>query len=538
MRLEAIAVNLRVRTPYESIDLGYRMVMAWRRDVFSVWASVYLGAGLIINLLCFAKPILALFILWWLKPAFDRVILHVLSGAAFGAAPSVADTWRQLPKLWLNNGLLRALTIGRFDLARSFSLPVTQLERQFGKPARLRRQVLGREARGAASWLTIISMHFEILIALSAYVFIDLLMPSAGDVFDLTKWLLQTPTIEAQYVSNIVSMLTVLVLEPFYVAAGFALYLNTRTVLEGWDIELAFKRMNARLTDAAKVEANRAQWDEKKIFTEPSTALNATTKKVASVCAAALLLCTATFVTPTANAQAATENTPNTGARERAKLILDDPAFGETRKTWSIKYVGPGAEQKPQKVKKYPWLESLGVFIGQLLRVIAWVLGGILVIALVVLLVKQLEKSQWRLWLSAKAARAEVLFGLDVRAESLPDDVAASANAMLARGDMRAALSLLYRGALVFLIDDGAIDIARGDTEGMCVRNVARQYDKSRALYFAALVNAWQRVAYAGNANINALPSDDEVRLLIAAWAGHFQIRQRDQNQAAIGQPA
>ena len=138
----------------------------------------------------------------------------------------------------------------------------------------------------------------------------------------------------------------------------------------------------------------------------------------------------------------------------------------------------------------------------------------------------------------AKPARAEVLFGLDVRAESLPDDVAASANAMLARGDMRAALSLLYRGALVFLIDDGKIDIARGDTEGICVRNVARQYDKPRALYFASLVNAWQRVAYAGEANSNALPSAEEVRVLIAAWAGHFQVRQRDATDAAIVQPA
>jgi hypothetical protein len=333
-------------------------------------------------------------------------------------------------------------------------------------------------------------------------------------------------------------MLTVLVLEPFYVAAGFALYLNTRTVLEGWDIELAFKRMNARLTDAAKALANREKWSEIKRSSEPSTAIKEMTKKVASVCAVALMMSMSTFITPTVSAQTIAENTPSTGAKERAKLILDDPAFGEQRKTWSIKYIGPGAEKKPEKAKKYPWLVNLGIFIGQLLRVIAWILGGVLVIALVVLLVRQLEKSQWRLWLLPKPARAEMLFGLDVRAESLPDDVAASAHAMLARGDMRGALSILYRGALVFLIDDGAIDIARGDTEGICVRNVARQYDKPRAWYFASLVNAWQRVAYAGEQNKNALPTTDEVRALIAAWAGHFQVRQRDANNVAIGQPA
>jgi len=531
MRLEDIAINLRVRTPYESIDLGYSMVMAWRRDVFPIWLSVYLGVGIVINLLCFAQPIVALFILWWLKPAFDRVILHVLSGAAFGAAPSISDTWRALPKLWFNNGLFNALTIRRFDLARSFCLPVTQLERQFGKPARQRRRVLGREARGAAGWLTIISMHFELLIGLSAYVFIDLFMPGASGVFDPLKWFVQTPSIEAQYLSNAVSMLTVLVLEPFYVAAGFALYLNTRTVLEGWDIELAFKRMNARLTIAADTQARRAQCSDEKA----SSAVKQATTNAASVCAVAILVSFVALVSSTISAEPLTEAgvsapaaaTPNTGAQARAMIILDDPQFGDTRKTWSIKYLGPGANQKPEPAKKYPWLENIAIFIGQLLRVVAWVLGAILVLALVVLLVNQLKKNQWQQWFLPKAKRAEMLFGLDVRAESLPDNVAATAGAVLARGDKRAALSLLYRGALIYLIEDGKLEIARGDTEGVCIRNVARLYEKSRANYFASLVQAWQQVAYAGSLNVGVAPSQRDIQTLIDNWSAHFQLRQR-----------
>ncbi len=533
MHLEDIAVNLRVRTPYESIDLGYSMVMVWRRDVFPIWMSVYVAVGLIINLICFAKPVVALFILWWLKPAFDRVILHVLSGAAFGAAPTISDTWRALPRLWFNNGLFKALTIRRFDLARSFSLPVTQLERQFGKPARQRRAVLGREARGAASWLTIISMHFEFLIALSAYVFIDLLMPGASDAFDPMKWLVQAPTVETQYLSNAVSMLTVIALEPFYVAAGFALYLNTRTVLEGWDIELAFKRMNARLAEAAITEARRVQWSEEKAV----SAFRKTTKSAASICAVSILLSMIAIVAPTADAQVVDEAiatktptvivTPNTGARARAKMILDDPQFGETRKTWSINYIGPEANEKPVPPKKYPWLEKFAIFIGQLLRIVAWVLGGVLVIALVVLLVRQLEKNQWRLWKLPKSDRAETLFGLDVRAESLPDDVAASASVLLARGDRRAALSLLYRGALIFLIDDGKVEISRGDTEGVCVRNVACHYAQTKADYFASLVRAWQQVAYAGSDNQHTALSTSAIQTLIDHWSAQFQLRQK-----------
>jgi hypothetical protein len=36
--------------------------------------------------------------------------------------------------------------------------------------------------------------------------------------------------------------LVVLFLEPFYVAAGFAMYLNRRAQLEAWDVEQELRR--------------------------------------------------------------------------------------------------------------------------------------------------------------------------------------------------------------------------------------------------------------------------------------------------------
>ena len=38
-----------------------------------------------------------------------------------------------------------------------------------------------------------------------------------------------------------------LIIEPFYIAANFALYINRRTQLEAWDIELSFRKMAIRL---------------------------------------------------------------------------------------------------------------------------------------------------------------------------------------------------------------------------------------------------------------------------------------------------
>ena len=43
----------------------------------------------------------------------------------------------------------------------------------------------------------------------------------------------------ASFAANVIA---VLLIEPFYVAAGFAMYLNRRAELEAWDIEQEFRR--------------------------------------------------------------------------------------------------------------------------------------------------------------------------------------------------------------------------------------------------------------------------------------------------------
>src|SRR6185312_10963416 len=53
--------------------------------------------------------------------------------------------------------------------------------------------------------------------------------------------------------ASTVAYLAMSAIEPLYVACGFALYLNRRTQLEAWDIDLAFRRLRARLQDAGKL---------------------------------------------------------------------------------------------------------------------------------------------------------------------------------------------------------------------------------------------------------------------------------------------
>ena len=73
-------------------------------------------------------------------------------------------------------------------------------------------------------------------------VFADLLVRGTGtglrgpSLFDEESLRVLTLLVSIGYV------ITVLFLEPFYVAAGFGMYLNRRAELEAWDIEQEFRR--------------------------------------------------------------------------------------------------------------------------------------------------------------------------------------------------------------------------------------------------------------------------------------------------------
>ncbi len=553
MRLENMSIALRPRSAAEATDLGLAMVQQWWGPVMKAWCAVYIPAALIINLLCWKMPLLAAIILWWLKPAFDRVVLHVLSGAVFGATPTLAQTRAALKQLWWKNGLFAALTYARINFARSFTLPVVQLEGGRGAAARKRRAVLAREGQGAAIWLTIVCVHLEVFMVFSVYILISLFTPGES-IFDFNWKSLFNPENQRtqQYLSNAVGALVVTLLEPFYVAGGFAIYLNCRTAIEGWDVELAFKRMGARL--AAKTPA----------FTSPS-------QRVRRVAMTLLVVGALAAVVPneqTAYAQAPAEQTdeggscklddvtpaedddgkidsddpdtstlqgttPSTGARDAAKEVLKNKEFGEFEKSWRLKYVGPEwkREKPKQKAGDFKWLVHVIQFIADSARWIAWIAGSLLVLFLLYLIARHIGFNGWRR--GSGHTPLDMLFGLDVRPESLPDDVPGTARQRLALGDTRGAVSLLYRGALVSLIQDGRIDIGRGDTELECVARVQRAYggEVVKAGYFGRMVAVWQRVAYAREPVLA-----HDVTPLIDQWAAHFTVRRANEDNQA--QPA
>ena len=557
MRVEDIAITLRPRSAWEAIDLGYAMAQNWWKPLFSAWCAVYFPAALLINLACWQHPGIAVFVLWWLKPAFDRVVLHVLAAATFGAIPSLRDTLHALPRLWWNNRLAVSLTYGRFDFARSFHLPMIQLEGARGQGLRKRRRVLGREGRGEAVWLTIICLHLEITLIASCYLMINLFSP--GDpAFQLSWQMLFNAEVSKgmQFFGNAVNVIAISVLEPFYVAAGFAIYLNCRTVIEGWDVELAFKKMSSRIHEATRSTTTMAgqwmvcialvcaagfmlsnmpeAWAQNETTTPPQFPESTQSPESPTVCPR---------LSPdevTAQAGGALEQlkdadiktfTPDTGAADAAFRVLDSKEFGQYKDSWKIRYIGPGSEQKPPPKKyNWAWLKSVIDFFAQSVRVLAWI--GVVIVAsgLLYLIARYVGLSGWGR--QNRKFGPDMLFGLDIRPESLPDNVPHAARKLLNDGRPRESVSLLYRAALVALIQDGRIEIGRGDTEGECVQRVRRayaiQHESANLLegkpdYFSALVKQWQRIAYA-----REMVGASDIEPLIEQWAIYFIINRAD----------
>lgn len=508
MNLDKLAVVLRPRSNWEAIDLGARMIQSWARPLYIAWLSVYLplAIGLVFivgyefNLVAWVSVVVM-----WLKPLFDRVILYLLSHAVFGELKNWRDAWGALPRLMWRTGLLRSLTLARLSPMRSFVQPVTQLEAQHGKPARERRRLLARQAGGAAFWLTFTMMNFELIMAIALFGLVWMMLPEQltedATFFTLALNRADNPSQLADFILSAVYISIVAFLEPFYVAAGFALYLKRRTDLEAWDVELALRRLPS-----------------------PAAAASGAISTVAALLVAITLF---VFIVPPSARAADAEPAPadsGTALQARGAIaeVLKRPEFGTEQKRWRLKYIGPEEAEHDDG-----WFKQLlrqigkaflmiGKFIAQISRVAMWVALAILVGVFAWIIYRYWRPRRIALSIRSKAPPAEVA-GFDIRPESLPDDVAGAALALLRAGQSRAALSLLYRAALSALAHRDQVEFNRGDTEGDCLHRV-RNASPQRFGFFEKLTRAWQEVAYASH-EISLTNLEELCRV----WPQHFK---------------
>ena len=467
MRLDTVTAEIRPRSDWEAVDLGFAMVRRsfWR--CITVW---WLALGIptvIAAVLLWDCPVLFLFLFWWGKPAGSRMVLFELSRRLFGEEPSWRSVWREIPWAWWRRFFYRFLW-ARFSPWLPVTLAVEDLEGLRGKPYKQRCGQVVRRGEGVVMWIYFLSDIAAVWIGLGILALVLMFLPEGQDGAwhnALESWdpsqPMDIPLLIMRTVTACV-MVAMSLTDVFVIGGGFGVYINNRTWIEGWDVELAFKRMAQRLASVAVVVLS--------------------------------------FFMIGLTAQGAEQGTPG----EVIKEVKADPAFIVHTVTEKV------SNRKSSSGILPLWLMEL--------------LGQLFIVCAVALLVGLIGWMIWKyrhVFLLRRSGvtgkklvpSARVVMGMDVSPETLPKDVPTAAWALWQQGRHQEALGLLYRGAISRVIEPGRVEIHESDTEGDCVRRVEIAGAAVHPDYFRGLTGMWVRMAYAGIS-----PADDEVRWVCGQW--------------------
>lgn len=514
MKIEDLTVALRPRTAWEAVELGTALVRRHAGAVWKPWLLVSLPILVLVNVLCgsIGEIWLAAVVMWWLKPVFDRIPLYVLSRAVFGHVPLVRETVRA-QRGFGSRWMFAYLTWRRLSPVRSVYLPVDLLEGSTGEEARARRRALGSPVYGVGSLVHVVLFHFESALVLGAVFAVmlfapaDLIQETAARMWNVFES--QQPWV--QFATNALMWMATSVLEPFYVGAGFGLYLNRRTEIEAWDIEMVLRRLRKRLAQAAA----------------PLTLLCALLFGALQPVRAQEGPFVAKGPTPAAEQPRVTDKRARStleevfgerivedeGWRQAIKRAYEDPAVSPKRTVtqWVPKEQKPDEPQRPFQGfgKLGEWLASVGEY-G------LWIVVGALVLALLV------TAPKWLGWIRDVPRRRE-RDSDEVKREAvaeespLPDDVPATARRLWQEGRGRDALALLYRASVEAMTQRAHVVLVPGATEAHTLRASRQLPNAEEREAFARIVRVWQIAAYA-----HGLPGNDEFDELLALLSQRF----------------
>ena len=498
MELEKVTAEIRPRSQWEAVDLGVSLVREHRERLLKGWmASVY-PVCLLILVATWSASFWGIFLIWWLKPIWERVALHPLSRGLFGEHPSWRESMKVLPKELVENKSLVflgvILTAGgiffahseevgleglvlywlvifgcsflRSTLSRSLVLPIQYLERLSGRDLKARSTLLNHKASGTAIGLMFIAMLMELFVFLSQLYFVLIMIPEGvGDTF-FESMEFYFDEEDSELLSGVLGMVigflylnAMTVVAWFYTGGGFGLYVNTRTWTEGWDIELKFKRIAQRL----------------------------------GVIIFALGILSVT---------------PRVEANQEAQRVLDSEEFEvhskELRESKDKEREGDGDSASA----------GSGIFkdVGGL---IFYLVATAVVVYLIYLVVKNLHVFGGRDApdKGAKKETVKTVAGMNVEPEKLPANLLQRVRELWEAGQYQEALGLLYRGAISSLVTRQVVEIEESDTEMDCLRRVEALGEVANAGYFKRLSRAWISQAYA-----RRVPDAETVSQLLADW--------------------
>lgn len=453
MQFDKAQIRIRPRPNMEAIDLGVLIARRYWWRLVAGWLVVAVPVFVVTWFV--PNTIFAFVMLWWFKPLYERIPMTTVASSIFGEYAR----WPTMRQNLLSPDCLLWLTFFRFFPGRSTLTPIAALEDHASGSGRVsnRRSLIKENIQGAYLGMHSMGLLFEVTIVLFILLMaLWLLSPIETDptiALGIAAMELMNFLLVSFWGPKIV--LTALFVAfacvaPFYVCCGFALYLNRRVELEGWDLDLEFQRMVRRIAPLLGVLL--------------------------------LLVCHVP-----SNAQ---ESVPSQQelSRDTVAAEIDEVVRSERVSKSEVRIKQP--EQREESG------QTSSVALAMFLRVLVWAL----LIAGILWLVIKIVMSDYIRQLFTRESKKEVplhqKFPNLKRTLTLPDDVVSAASDAWREGQFRNAMSLLYRGALYTLITKHKCDINPSDTEASCMKAV-RETVPTLSDAFDYIASSWQQLAYA-----------------------------------------
>lgn len=461
MQLSRLSIALRPRGDWSAIDLGFSIAQHW------YWGMFWRGAILLLPILGVAialnNVILGVLLIWWFKPLYERIPLRYLSSAVFDES----IPWRDSLRGCFDRQLFLSLTFFRLSMRRT-SYASISLEKLDKTHISYRKVTLFRSLSMAILWLAMVGVVFEIASSIFIYQLLDSFFETARQVVtkadpstlgkitvyvnDLFASLRSMSLVELSAFLTIYAAIVLAVL-PFYISASFSLYINQRTKIEGWDIEVGFNKLMQRLGFLS------------------------------------LALC----LTFPIDLQAQNPVDHETAITE----VKNSEDFNHVRSTELPDDLASFLEWLNQALKTSPGqVEARQASpIAPFLEILLWIVFACLIGYFLVQLLLLLPNIQ-------TAKQAEKQTGSRNRVTStmlakLPRNILYSAQQAWNSEDPRRAYSLLYLGSIRYLRDEYACQIGQEETEGECLRRISH-LETHICDAFLEILASWQRVAYQG----------------------------------------
>lgn len=516
MQIDKLAIDMHPRSSWKAFDLGCKMALRWYPSLFGFWL---LATAPLFVILCLLNLNYGPILIWLLKPLFERGLLYIFSREVFGQSVSAREALKawpaQLKNLWFSS-----ITWRRLSPTRGFDLAVIQLEGLTGQARANRLRVLHHSKDDNSAWWLIICVHWEMFLVIAGVAIVTALLPEGIDFSLFASFESEVWTVVLGY--NLMAYSAMALVAPFFIAGSFSAYLNRRTQLEGWDIELQFK----------------------KILASQTTSVNKVLPMVAVFCLSLLLApvqqaeaqdsvqdpgqhTAQELLQDIAQDQSSEGTQPNQQipveasapdatpvefeSQQRLEAILEKPPFyqSQTEKDWRwIGFTLPESdtEQEPSSWPK--WILAIFKFIASVSEVLLWVVFAV-IIGVLAYLSRHLIAPLLKLTQSSQQPNSDFVasFSQTYQADSLPDDIEAEIDTLLSAGHYRQLLSLLLISSLTDISRYQSLPLTKAMTEKECLRVIKQSVSGERSEFMSKLVNTWTSLAWA-----HQFPSDQHMQ--------------------------